>query len=190
LPSALAKRVRKYFIHAAEQIDRAVGLFALAGGGEADGGDEVDEFAEAVLVEAGAGVVFGSTPSRRGSSRSMATMASSTILPMVGCLALAWRWDQRAFGGHPEDVLGFVFVRVFRIGPRVVAFARHELGAVLLEGVGDVFQEDEPEDDVLILSSVHVVAEFVGWRARAWPRSRWWRCWKSRSRACWMLFVP
>jgi len=29
------------------------------GGGEADGGDEVDEFAEAVFVEAGAGVVLG-----------------------------------------------------------------------------------------------------------------------------------
>ncbi len=36
-----------------------MGLFALAGGGEADGGDEVDEFAEAVFVEAGAGVVLG-----------------------------------------------------------------------------------------------------------------------------------
>ena len=46
-------------VHAAEQIDGAVGLLALAGGGEFDGGDDVDEFAEALLVEAGAGVVLG-----------------------------------------------------------------------------------------------------------------------------------
>jgi hypothetical protein len=69
-------------IHAAEQIDGAVGLLALAGGGEFDGGDDVDEFAEALVilryaqalrcgfawgagavapgsVEAGAGVVLG-----------------------------------------------------------------------------------------------------------------------------------
>ena len=46
-------------IDAAEQIDGAVGFLALAGGGEFDGGDDVDEFAEALLVEAGAGVVLG-----------------------------------------------------------------------------------------------------------------------------------
>jgi DhnA family fructose-bisphosphate aldolase class Ia len=36
-----------------------VRLLALAGGGEFDSGDDVDEFAEALLVEAGAGVVLG-----------------------------------------------------------------------------------------------------------------------------------
>jgi len=69
-------------VNAAEQIDGAVGLLALAGGGEFDGGDDVDEFAEALVilryaqalrcgfawgagavapgsVEAGAGVVLG-----------------------------------------------------------------------------------------------------------------------------------
>jgi hypothetical protein len=48
-------------------------------------------------------------------------------------------------GGHPEDVLGFVFVRVFGIGPGVVALTGEELGAVFLESVGDVFEEDEAE---------------------------------------------
>lgn len=65
-------------------------------------------------------------------------------------------------GGHPKNVLGLVFVRVFGIGPGVVALPGEELGAVFLEGVGDVFEEDEAEDDVLILSRVHVVAEHVG----------------------------
>jgi hypothetical protein len=76
-----------------------VRLLSLAGGGEFDGGDDVDEFAEALFVEAGAGVVLGRTPLRRGLSRSMATMASSTVLPMVGCLADDCRWGQRASAG-------------------------------------------------------------------------------------------
>ena len=33
---------------------------------------------------------------------------------------------------------------------------------VFLEGVGDVFEEDEAEDDVLVFRRVHVVAELVG----------------------------
>ena len=81
---------------------------------------------------------------------------------MVGCLALAWRWDQRASLRHPEDVLGFVFVGVFGIGAGVVALAGEQLGAVFLEGVGDVFEEDQAEDDVLVFRRVHVVAELVG----------------------------
>ncbi len=47
-------------------------------------------------------------------------------------------------------------------GAGVVAFARDELGVVLLEGVGDVFEEDQAEDDVLVFRRVHVVAELVG----------------------------
>ena len=33
-----------------------------------------------------------------------------------------------------------------------------------LEGVGDVLEEDQAEDDVLVLGRVHVVAERVGGR--------------------------
>ena len=33
---------------------------------------------------------------------------------------------------------------------------------LLLEGVGDVLEEDEAEDDVLVLGRVHVGAELVG----------------------------
>jgi len=32
---------------------------------------------------------------------------------------------------------------------------------VFLEGVGDVFEEDEAEDDVLVFRRVHVVAELI-----------------------------
>lgn len=52
-------------------------------------------------------------------------------------------------------------VLILGIRPAVVAFALRQLGAVFLEGVGDVFEEDEPEDDVLVFRRVHVVAELV-----------------------------
>ena len=32
---------------------------------------------------------------------------------------------------------------------------------MFLEGVGDVFEEDQPEDDVLVFRRVHVVAQLV-----------------------------
>src|SRR5207245_8635310 len=37
-----------------------------------------------------------------------------------------------------------------------------ELRVLFLEGVGDVLEEDQPEDDVLVLSGVHAAAESVG----------------------------
>ncbi len=37
-----------------------------------------------------------------------------------------------------------------------------ELGVAFLEGVGDVLEEDQAEDDVLVLGGVHVVAQRVG----------------------------
>ena len=81
---------------------------------------------------------------------------------MVGLLGAVLEVGPARAGRHPEDVLGFVFVRVFGIGAGVVAFAGDELRVVLLEGVGDVFEEDEAEDDVLVFRRVHVVAQLVG----------------------------
>ena len=37
-----------------------------------------------------------------------------------------------------------------------------QLGVLLLEGVGDVLEEDQAEDDVLVLGGVHVGAQHVG----------------------------
>ena len=60
--------------------------------------------------------------------------------------------------GHPEDVLGQVLVRVFG-GGGVFGQQRR---ALRLEGVGDVLEEDQAEDDVLVLGRLHVVAQLVG----------------------------
>jgi hypothetical protein len=48
------------------------------------------------------------------------------------------------------------------LAPAYVALTGDELGVVFLEAVGDVLEEDEAEDDVLVLRRVHVVAELIG----------------------------
>jgi hypothetical protein len=146
-------------IDAAEEILGASGLLLVA---RADGADEVDEFAEAVLVEAGAGVVLGQHALE---ARVVALDGDHGVVHDLadgGLLGVGLEVRPARVGGHPEDVLGLVFVRVLGIGALVVALAGEELGAVLLEAVGDVLEEDEAEDDVLVLRRVHVVAQLVG----------------------------
>ena len=81
---------------------------------------------------------------------------------MVGCGALAFRCCPAGLLRHPEDAVGAVLVPVFGVG--ALRLLRFELGVLLLEGVGDVLEEDQAEDDVLVLGRVHVVAQRVGGR--------------------------
>ena len=90
----------------------------------------------------------------------MATMASSTQLADGRLLGLALEMRPAGFLRHPEDVFGAVFVGIFGVGPFVLGCQK--LLVHLLERVGDVLQEDQPQDDVLILRRIHVVAELVG----------------------------
>ena len=82
--------------------------------------------------------------------------------------AFSARNDHRAFGRHPEDAAAGVLVGVVdELGDLVLVVAvGGELGADLLaalvERVGDVLEEDEPEDDVLVLRGVHRAAQLVG----------------------------
>ena len=55
---------------------------------------------------------------------------------------------------------GAVLVRVLGVG--ALRLLGLELGVLLLEGVGDVLEEDQAEDDVLVLGGVHAAAERVG----------------------------
>ena len=79
---------------------------------------------------------------------------------MVGCLACAFRCAQRASGRHPEDVLRAVLVSVLGVG--AARLLRHELRVLFLEGVGDVFEEDQAEDDVLVFGRVHAAPQRIG----------------------------
>ena len=61
---------------------------------------------------------------------------------------------------HPEDAHRSVLVRILRVGALVLlAF---EADVPLLECVGDVLEEDQAEDDVLVLGCIHRAPQGVG----------------------------
>ena len=60
--------------------------------------------------------------------------------------------------GHPEHVLGEILVRVFGGG----GVFRQQRGALRLEGIGDVLEEDQAEGDVLVVGRLQVLAQLVG----------------------------
>ena len=67
-------------------------------------------------------------------------------------------------GRRGEDARGAVLVGVLGVGARgaVSLELGEELGVLGLEGVADVLEEDQAQDDVLVLRGVHVVAQGVG----------------------------
>ena len=110
------------------------------------------------LSRCGRAYSLGRTPLSEGLSRSMAIMALSSSLPMTRVFGAALEVGPAGFGRYPENVVGGVFVAVFGVS----AFFLLQRGVLFLEGVGDVFQEDEAEDDVFVFGGVEVAAEFVG----------------------------
>jgi len=72
-------------------------------------------------------------------------------------------------GGDPEDVFGEVLVAVFCVG----ALSLLQRSVFLFEGVGDVFKEDEAEDNVFVVGGVEVAAELVAQKVASKPRWPW-----------------
>lgn len=64
------------------------------------------------------------------------------------------------FFRNPENVGRRILIAVFRVGVFGV-LGRLQLLVLGLKGVGDVFQEDQPENYMLVLGGVHVPAELV-----------------------------
>jgi hypothetical protein len=107
----------------------------------------------------------------------MTVSASSMRLPMSVCLAAARSCFPAGGLGHPEDVDLPVVVPVFQlVGEHlVVALVQEVIVGFVLEaagqlgtpggkGVGDVFEEDEAQHQVLVFGCVHVGAQLVGGR--------------------------
>ena len=93
----------------------------------------------------------------------MAAMASSTRRADGGLVGLILADNRPAgVGRHPEDVLGAVLVRVLGVCALRPHLSSTSCAWRFLEGVGDVLEEDEAEDDVLVLGGVHAAAEGVG----------------------------
>jgi hypothetical protein len=59
----------------------------------------------------------------------------------------------------PEDARRAVLVGSSGRAPGLLSF---ELRVLRLEGVGDVLEENQAEDDVFVLGRVHVVAQCIG----------------------------
>ena len=147
--------------------EHVAGLLALVAG-ESGVADQVDELAEAALVDV---VAVEDLRQHAGQGR---VGLHDRVHRVVDQLA-----DARALGldrqrvpagafGNPEDAVAGVLVLV--VEELLNAVRRHlvgeELGADLVaalgEGVGDVLEEDQAEDEVLVLGGVHGAAELVG----------------------------
>lgn len=124
---------------------------------QANRADEVDEPAQAVLIERFAGVVLGQDALERRVLFLNGEHGFIQQLANGGLLGAGLELGPAGGFGHPKDVFGGVFVAVF--GVRVRLFLQGL--EPLLEGVGDVLEENEPEDDVLIVPRVHIAAQLV-----------------------------
>ena len=79
---------------------------------------------------------------------------------MVDCRAWFLRFAQRASGGTQK-----MFSARYSSGSSgsaPSARSASKLGVPLLEGIGDVFQKDETQDDVLVFRRIHRAAQGVG----------------------------
>src|SRR5213593_2781335 len=79
------------FVDTAENI-----LGAIGGAAQSDIADEIDELAKPLLVQTWRCVILRQDTFSDGLSCSIAAMALSTICPISGCGALAFRWAHRA----------------------------------------------------------------------------------------------
>ena len=142
-------------------VDAAQGVLGPIGRRtERDVRHEVDELAEARLVEPGPRVVLGQHALER---RVVALDGGHRVVDEGADRRLrGGGLEGRPTGllGHPEDRGGPVLVGVLGIG--AVCLIGLELGVLGLEGVADVLEEDQAQDDVLVLGGVHVVAQGVG----------------------------
>ena len=120
----------------------------------------VDQLAEALLVERGAGVVLGQHALQR---RVVALDAGHGVVHELadgGLAGLRLQVRPARLGRHPEDALGAVFVGVSGVG--ALRLLGQQRGVLLFERVGNVLQEQQAEADVLVLGGVHAAAQRVG----------------------------
>ena len=145
------------FIDATQDVFGAIRLIA-----QANRADEVNEFAEPLLVETGARVIFRQDTFERwvyvfdGDHRIVNQFADGGLLGVVLQVRPA------RFGRYPKNVDGAILVGVFGVG--ALALLRDELRAIFLERIGNVFEKDQTEDDVFVFRRVHIVAQLVSRR--------------------------
>ena len=122
--------------------------------------DHVDELAEPLLVEGGTGVVLGQHVLEHrvvafDRRHRVVDELADDRLPRLGLEMAPARLAR-----HPEDAHRPVLIRVLRVG--ALGLLAFELGVPLLEGVGDVLEENQAQDHVLVLRRVHRAPQRVG----------------------------
>ena len=133
--------------------------FALSPGSPmAMPGDQVDQLAEHHLVERRAVVVLGQHALEAGIVRLDGGHRVVDQLADGRLLGVGLQMRPARLLGHPEHVLGQIFVRVFGGG----GVFGQQRGALRLEGVRDVLEEDQAERDVLVVGRLQVLAQLVG----------------------------
>ena len=149
------KLLQEVFVDAAQHVRGA-----RLGPAQLDVADHVDHLPQASLVQRGPGVVLGQHAVER---RVVPLDGGHGVVdgrPNGGLVRLTLQYRPARLGRHPEDALGAVFVRVF--GVRAVDDLLLQLRVGFLERVGDVLEEDQAKDDVLVLGGVHAAAQGVG----------------------------
>ena len=129
--------------------------------------DDVDELAQTGLVELGARVVLWKDPPEGGAAHRVLLLDEFHCVidddPDGRLLRVVLEVGPAGLLGDPEDVLRAVAVLVLDLVGRFLL----ELRALLLERIGDVLQEDQTEDHMLVLGGVHVAAKLVRGRPHA-----------------------
>jgi hypothetical protein len=157
-------------------IDLPEHVAGLAGvGTEADGGHQINQFAELAVGQLGARIALVEDALEPGV---LDFDEGERIVDALADVRLLGGGAQRfpACGlGHPEHIDLAVVVAIFeffrdQLGRVEVVIvgrvgkAPRQFGTPRGEGVRDVLDEDQPEDQVLVFGGVHVGAQLVGGR--------------------------
>ncbi len=140
------------FIDAAEHV-AALPLVGL----EADAGDKVDQLAQHDGVERRAGVVLRQHAFERRVHLLDLEHRLVDQLSDTGLLGAGLEVRPARGLWHPEDVVGPVFVLVLD-AVRILFF---EFGTLGHEAIGNMLEEDQAEDDVLVIGRLHIGANLV-----------------------------
>ena len=163
LALGLGELAEEVLVDAAERV-AGLGAVAL----EADVGDQVDQPLHLLRRDTAAGVVARQLALE---VRVVALDGEDGVVDQrgdVGPRGLVLQVLPARLGRHPEHPLGGVLVAALqqafelRAGDAVGFQLGLELLAAGLEGVGDVLQEQQAEDDVLVLGGVDLAAQGVG----------------------------
>ena len=109
--------------------------------------------AEPLLVEGRTGVVLGQHVLER---RVVTLDLGQCVVDKLadgGLPRLRFEMTPARLARHPEDVIGAVLVRILLVG--ALSSLGFEPGMGLFECVGNVLEEGQPEDHMLVLGRIH-----------------------------------